>query len=154
MGLVNGINHVAFVTADLDRLAEFYKRIFDANVVVDFTEGPMRHAGIEIGPDCVLHAFEFADSEWAKPGQLMFRRGRLDHIAINASSQRAWDTIRERLISYGAADAVTDFGGMLSFFFTDPDGMEAEVCVMKEGKTWADMGTPADFQPRHPLPEA
>lgn len=27
--LVNGINNVAFVTPDIDRLADFYKRIFD-----------------------------------------------------------------------------------------------------------------------------
>ena len=30
----------------------------------------------------------------------------------------------------GAADAfVTDFGPILSLFFTDPDGLEGEVCV-------------------------
>ena len=152
--LVRGINHVAFATADLDRLISFYKRVFDADVFIDFP-GDLRHAMIEIGPDCALHAFEFPNSEWVKPGQQMFRRGRLDHLAINATSMEAWETIRDRLIAEGAAEegGTTDFGAMLSFFFTDPDGMEAEVCIMKEGQTLADTREPEGFEPRHPLPE-
>lgn len=151
--LVAGINHVAFVTTDMDRLIGFYKRVFDADVFIDFP-GDLRHAVIKIGPDCGLHAFEFPNSEWAKPGQQMFRRGRLDHLAINATSMEAWETIRDRLIGEGAADpeGTTDFGSMLSFFFTDPDGMEAEVCILKEGMTLADTREPEGFQPRHPLP--
>jgi len=34
------------------------------------------------------------------------------------------------LIARGSADEfVTDFGPVLSIFFTDPDGLECEVCV-------------------------
>jgi hypothetical protein len=33
-------------------------------------------------------------------------------------------------VELGASDGfVTDFGPVLSLFFTDPDGLEAEVCV-------------------------
>ena len=42
----------------------------------------------------------------------------------------AFEEIRRRLINRGAADDfVTDFGPVLSMFFTDPDGLEGEVCV-------------------------
>ena len=42
----------------------------------------------------------------------------------------AFDTIRDRLMACGATDGfVTDFGQVLSVFFTDPDGLEGEVCV-------------------------
>ena len=60
----------------------------------------------------------------------MFGRGRLDHMGLHAASLEAFETIRDRLIARGAADSfVTDFGPILSLFFTDPDGLEGEVCV-------------------------
>ena len=60
----------------------------------------------------------------------MFARGRLDHLALQASSIEAFDVIRDRLVERGASDGfVTDFGPVLSLFFRDPDGLEAEVCV-------------------------
>ena len=60
----------------------------------------------------------------------MFGRGRLDHLAVQAASLEAFETIRDRLMARGAADDfVTDFGPMLSLFFRDPDGLECEVCV-------------------------
>ena len=40
------------------------------------------------------------------------------------------DELRDRLTAEGASDGfVTDFGPVLSIFFTDPDGLEGEVCV-------------------------
>jgi hypothetical protein len=60
----------------------------------------------------------------------MFGRGRLDHLALQAASLDTFDTIRGRLVEKGASDGfVTDFGPVLSVFFVDPDGLEAEVCV-------------------------
>jgi len=60
----------------------------------------------------------------------MFGRGRLDHLALQAASIEAFDEIRGRLVERGASDGfVTDFGHILSLFFRDPDGLEAEVCV-------------------------
>jgi hypothetical protein len=60
----------------------------------------------------------------------MFERGRIDHIGLQAASLAAFDEIRNRLMSCGAADSfVTDFGPVLSVFFRDPDGLEGEVCV-------------------------
>jgi catechol 2,3-dioxygenase-like lactoylglutathione lyase family enzyme len=35
MALLDGIHHVATLTADLDRLIAFYGRIFDARVLLD-----------------------------------------------------------------------------------------------------------------------
>jgi hypothetical protein len=60
----------------------------------------------------------------------MFGRGRIDHLGLQAASLDAFEEIRRRLINRGAADDfVTDFGPVLSVFFTDPDGLEGEVCV-------------------------
>ena len=55
--------------------------------------------------------------------------------------------IRDRLIGCGATDGfVTDFGPILSLFFTDPDGLEGEVCVENPDRR------PGVVQPtRHPV---
>jgi hypothetical protein len=60
----------------------------------------------------------------------MFGRGRLDHIGLQAASLEAFEEARRRLMERDATDGfVTDFGPILSLFFRDPDGLEAEVCV-------------------------
>ena len=60
----------------------------------------------------------------------MFGRGRIDHLGLRASGDDSFREIRRRLVAAGASDGfVTDFGPVLSVFFIDPDGLEAEVCV-------------------------
>lgn len=85
---------------------------------------------VDIGKDRELNVFEVkGNTEWQRQTP-MFGRGRLDHIGLQAASLEAFDTIRERLIARGSTDGfVTDFGPVLSLFFVDPDGLEAEVCV-------------------------
>jgi len=129
--LTDGINHVAVLTADTDRLVAFYSEVFDA--VVD---GEMRPEGeglrltlVKLGPS-ELNVFELDGNEEATKQVPMFGRGRLDHIGIQAKDLEAFDTIRDRLMARGSSDGfVTDFGHVLSLFFVDPDGLEAEVCV-------------------------
>ncbi|GEM_PF-5542115 len=70
MNLVEGIHHLTFLTADLDRLIDFYKRVFDAAVTLDLTEGPIRHAFIKVGDTTVLHPFEIPNVQ--PPGYLCF----------------------------------------------------------------------------------
>ena len=72
------------------------------------------------------------------PGrQSIFERGRLDHFALNATSEEAFREIRRRLIAEGAhsieGGLVTDMGSMLSFSFHDPDGGWHEVMWVKPG---------------------
>jgi catechol 2,3-dioxygenase-like lactoylglutathione lyase family enzyme len=126
--LLAGINHVATVTIDLERLENFYERAFGARVVRRF-EGHERHSMIRLGPTTVLHAFERHDSPNLGSGQAIFHRGRLDHIGINAASREAFDRLRERLVHLGASDgSVTEFPMISSVHFVDPDGMELELC--------------------------
>ena len=55
-------------------------------------------------------------------------RRELGSFTFTAESIKAFDTIRERLMARGAADAfVTDFGAILSVFFRDPDGLPLEI---------------------------
>ena len=133
MTLLNDIHHLAFVTADLDRLIDFYDRVFEAQVKVELEEEGLRHAFIEVGPHTVLHPFQIPG---IKPPdeQPMFQRGRLDHFALNAASEDAFKELRRRLMAEGATNGeVTDMGALLIFTFSDPDQGSHEVVWVKPG---------------------
>jgi catechol 2,3-dioxygenase-like lactoylglutathione lyase family enzyme len=129
--LLDGVNHVALITNDTGRLHRFYGDVFGATVSADMAAGEgVRLSFVKIGPHTELNVFEVADNAEAQRQTPMFGRGRIDHLGLHASSIEAFDTIRDRLIERGATDGfVTDFGPILSLFFRDPDGLEAEVCV-------------------------
>jgi catechol 2,3-dioxygenase-like lactoylglutathione lyase family enzyme len=133
--LLDGVNHVAVLTADTDRLVRFYEEVFDATSDVGGAgaaggDGSVRLTFIHVGPHSELNVFEIEGNDEAARQTPMFGRGRLDHMGLQAASLEAFEEIRSRLIERGAADEfVTDFGPVLSLFFTDPDGLEGEVCV-------------------------
>ncbi len=146
--LLSGVNHVAILTNDTERLHAFYRDVFDATVFYDQTEGEgVRLSFVDIGPTAKLNIFEVVGNTEADRQTPMFGRGRIDHIGLEAASQEAFDTIRERLIACGATDGfVTDFGAAISVFFRDPDGLEGEVCLHNPAARPEDVkppGTPA-----------
>lgn len=129
--LLDGVNHVAILTKDTDRLHQFYREVFDATIGGDIKpQDGVRLSFIDIGEGRELNVFEIADNDEAGRQKPMFGRGRIDHLGLQAASLEAFELIRERLLARGACDGfVTDFGPALSLFFTDPDGLEGEVLV-------------------------
>lgn len=129
--LLNGVNHVAIVTKDTERLVEFYRDVFEAEVDGQVTEAEgMQLTFVRIGESAELNVFQIDGNTEADRQTPMFGRGRIDHMGLQAASIEAFEEIRRRLIARGASDEfVTDFGPILSMFFTDPDGLEGEVCV-------------------------
>ena len=130
--LLNGVNHVAILTKDTDRLVAFYREVFEAEVNEQLEEfdGAVRLTFIRIGETAELNVFQVDGNTEADRQTPMFGRGRLDHLGLQAASIDAFDQIRDRLIARGASDHfVTDFGPVLSVFFRDPDGLEGEVCI-------------------------
>ena len=132
--LLDGFNHVATLTNDAERLHAFYVEVFEAEVIPELPgppeDAPVHLSVIMIGPHSELNVFSVDGNTEADRQVPMFGRGRIDHLAVEAASLEAFETIRERLRARGAADDfVTDFGPILSVFFRDPDGLECEVCV-------------------------
>jgi catechol 2,3-dioxygenase-like lactoylglutathione lyase family enzyme len=132
--LLSGFNHVATITNDSERLHAFFREVFEAEVVRDGAEfadgrGP-RLSIIKIGPGAELNVFQIEGNTEADRQTPMFGRGRIDHLALQASSLADFEELRSRLMARGAADDfVTDFGKILSVFFRDPDGLECELVV-------------------------
>jgi len=128
--LLAGVNHVAVLTNDTDRLCRFYRAMFDATVGGETGDGDVRLTFLDVGPGIELNVFQIAGNTEADRQTPMFARGRIDHFGLQAASIDAFDEIRDRLVAAGASDGfVTDFGAILSLFFRDPDGLEGEVCV-------------------------
>lgn len=128
--LLDGFNHVAVLTGDTERFVRFYTEVFGAEAFgsIDMPMGKLTF--VRIGPHSEFNLFEVDGNTESQRQTPMFARGRLDHFGVQASSIENFDEIRARLRDRGAADDfVTDFGPVLSLFFTDPDGLECEVCV-------------------------
>ena len=140
--LLDGLDHVAVLTGDTDRLHAFYAEVFEATVAFDNKQEQLRFSIVDVGPYSELNVFELYGDHPTPPQVPMFGRGRLDHLGLQAASLDAFDEIRRRLLARGACDEfVTDFGPNLSLFFRDPDGLEAEVCVLNPD------ATPGTFNP-------
>ena len=152
--LLDGVNHVAVLTKDTDRLQAFYRDMFDATVSHDQRpEDGMRLSFIDLGPHTELNVFELTGNAEADRQTPMFGRGRLDHMGLQAASLDAFTVIRDRLIGCGATDGfVTDFGPVLSLFFTDPDGLEGEVCVENPDRQPGVVHPPGTPAARFPMP--
>lgn len=146
MRTLAGIHHLSNLTADMDRLIDFYGRVFGARVTADLTEDGLRHVFIELGPGTVLHPFQITGVEVPQDEIPMFQRGRLDHFGLNAASEEAFWEIRRRIVEAGAGDGlVTDMHAFLSVSFVDPDGAGHEVMWVKPGVAAADMRKRTDW---------
>jgi len=146
--LLDGVNHIALLTRDMDRFIRFYQEAFDATVVHD-NRNHAGHVGermviMAIGGQSAFNVFEVPGNTQAHVQTPMFGRGRLDHFGLNARSRETFEQARIRLMHLGASDGtITDFGSALSVFFRDPDGLEAEVVWNKDPETRAAASRPA-----------
>jgi catechol 2,3-dioxygenase-like lactoylglutathione lyase family enzyme len=132
MSQVTGLNHVAVVTADLDRFVSFYTRMFGMEEVFRERLPGLAHAILRIADgSCWLHPAEIPGNEHAAAIPEMFSRGHLDHIALTAQSSESFEALRGRLVEAGASDgAVEDLGAFQSLWFQDPDGMRGELILL------------------------
>src|SRR5579862_2080966 len=117
--LLDGVNHIALLTADMERFIRFYTEAFDAKVVRDMKD----HCGnpgermvvMTLGGPSAFNVFQVPGNTQASVQTPMYGRGRLDHFGLNARSREALDEARQRLMKLGASDGtITDFGSALS----------------------------------------
>lgn len=133
MPSATGINHIAFLSSDLDRTVAFYREVFDAAVVheVQARDDHPRMQVIDIGGGAFLNVFEVPAEAIVGERNAIGRRGAIDHFGFAVASPVELDQVRRRLVAAGASD-VSEARAVglneLSVFFRDPDGMELEVC--------------------------
>ena len=95
--LLDGVNHVAVLTRDTERLWRFYSDVFDAPPArtIEQQAGFMVSL-IDIGDGRELNVFEIDGNDEAQRQTPIFGRGRLDHMGLQAASLEAFEEIRDR----------------------------------------------------------
>ncbi len=131
MSITSGFNHVATLTADLDRLIEFYRNAFGAEVTSETParDDHRRMAIIDLGGGAALNVFEVSADEIIGERTSLAHRGAIDHFGLAVDSLATLTSVRERLVAAGAhVGEIQMLGSEWSLFFRDIDGMELEVC--------------------------
>jgi catechol 2,3-dioxygenase-like lactoylglutathione lyase family enzyme len=131
--ITTGFNHVATLTADMDRLVEFYVNAFDAKVTFEMEakDDHPRMVILDLGADAALNVFEAPVEEIIGERRRQGGRGAIDHFALAVDSLATLEQMRDRLVSAGAeVGEIQQLGRDWSLFFRDPDGMELEVCAL------------------------
>jgi len=123
-----GFHHVSVVTTDLERLADFYREVFDAPVVLESSDDSgLRSSVIDVGGGGFLHAHE-ALGRSPLAGRPRYERGPVDHVALHAPTREVFLEYRRRAMEAGATDGrVRDFGAAWELKFRDPDGTEGDL---------------------------
>jgi catechol 2,3-dioxygenase-like lactoylglutathione lyase family enzyme len=137
MPVTSGLNHVATLTTDLDRLVRFYQDAFGAELIFEMEakEDHPRMAILDLGGGAALNVFEVASrDEIVGEQRRQGGRGAIDHFALAVDSLQTLEKTRERLAELGAdIGEIQQLGAEWSLFFRDIDGMELEVCAHGAG---------------------
>lgn len=136
MPITTGFNHVATLTADLDRTVAFYREAFDATVLAEIplADDHPRMIVLDLGGGAALNAFEVDAASIVGERRRQGGRGAIDHYGLAVDSLATLRSLPERLAAAGAQEVGTieQLGPGWSLFFRDPDGMELEVCAPPE----------------------
>ena len=130
MPISKGFNHVATLSTDLDRHAEWWGKVFGATVSFS-----MEKAGdhprmfiLDVGGGAALNVFEVSEEEIIGERRRQGGRGAIDHFAIAVDTREELEAVKQRLIDVGAdIGEIQQLGPEWSLFFRDVDGMELEV---------------------------
>jgi catechol 2,3-dioxygenase-like lactoylglutathione lyase family enzyme len=132
MPLTSGFNHVATVTADLDRVISFYQTAFDAEMIFEMaaTDDHPRMAILDLGAGSALNIIEQPADTIVGDRTRSGSRGPIDHYGLAVASRDMLEEMSDRLVAAGAdIGDIHRLGDIWSLFFRDPDGMELEVCA-------------------------
>jgi catechol 2,3-dioxygenase-like lactoylglutathione lyase family enzyme len=133
MPITRGFNHVATLTTDLDRFADWYGRVFGATVTfkMDATPDHPKMYILDLGGGAALNVFEAPADEIIGQQRTAGARGAIDHFGLAVDSLATLEAVKARLVDAGAdIGEIQQLGGsMWSLFFRDVDGMELEVCA-------------------------
>ncbi len=136
MPITTGFNHVATLTADMDRTVRFYEQAFDAVVVFELarTDDHPWMKIVDVGGGAALNVFEVPAETIIGERRRQGARGAVDHFAFAVDSLDTLELVRDRLLAAHADEvgAIQRLGSEWSLFFRDPDGMELEVCCPVE----------------------
>lgn len=132
MPISKGFNHVATLSTDLDRHAEWWGKVFGATVTfqMEKQDDHPRMFILDVGGGAALNVFEVTQEEIIGERRRQGGRGAIDHFAIAVDTRDELEAVKQRLVDAGAdIGDIQQLGSEWSLFFRDIDGMELEVCA-------------------------
>jgi catechol 2,3-dioxygenase-like lactoylglutathione lyase family enzyme len=134
--LLQGINHVALASPDVDTTASFYAELFGLEIT-DITEpgGSYRNMLLFFPNGSFVQVLDAADAPPVVAPEAGPHTGRyldgapLDHFSLFAADIGALEELRDRLVERGVSDGqISDIAGLVrNLSFTDPDGRVVDV---------------------------
>ena len=132
MPISKGFNHVATLSTDLDRHAEWWSKVFGATVsfTMEKQDDHPRMFILDVGGGAALNVFEVTEDEIIGERRRQGGRGAIDDFASAVDSREELEAVKQWLVDVGAdIGDIQQLGPEWSLFFRDVDGMELEVCA-------------------------
>jgi catechol 2,3-dioxygenase-like lactoylglutathione lyase family enzyme len=127
---LRGINHLAFITADLEKTIRFYRDLLDMELRAGIGHDGYRHYFLECGGAQVA----FFEYEGAVPMRRKFHGTPttlplgFDHVSFTVESCEALFAYKDRLEAAGVeVTGAVDHGTIWSIYFFDPNEIPLEV---------------------------
>lgn len=131
MPITTGFNHVATLTADMDKIVKFYTDAFGARTTfeIEARDDHPRMVILDLGGGAALNVVEVPPEDIIGDRRRQGGRGPIDHFGLAVDSLETLEATRDRLRELGAdTGEIQQLGSEWSLFFRDPDGLELEVC--------------------------
>ncbi len=128
--LLTGINHLAFITEDMEKTIRFYRDLLGMELHAGIGHGGYRHYFFRCGNTQVA----FFEYEGASPMERKFHGSptRLplgfDHVSFTTASRAELFELKDRLTAAGCeVSGAVDHGIIWSIYFFDPNNIPLEV---------------------------
>lgn len=128
---LTGINHLAFITPDLEKTIRFYRDLLGLELSAGIGHDGYRHYFFKIGPYDHIAFFEYEGAsimERKFPGNRTSKPLGFDHVSLNVESAEELLAFKHKLEAAGIdVHGVVDHGIMLSIYFYDPNNIPLEI---------------------------
>ena len=127
---IAGINHLAFITQDMEKTIRFYRDLLDMELAAGIGHDGYRHYFFRFG-EAQIAFFEY---EGAKPMERKFHGVKselplgFDHVSLTVGSREALFHFKDKLEAAGfEVTGAVDHGTIWSIYFFDPNNIPLEI---------------------------
>ena len=151
----NGVNHLAFVTGDMDMTIRYWRDLLGMRLVAGLGDGAYRHYFFELSPTDMVAFFEWPDvrkvdvKDHGVPVKGPFA---FDHVSFGVENEEDLWALKDKMEAAGFwVSEVIDHGFIYSIYTFDPNNIPIEFSVAVRNIDLRDIPRMAD---RHPSPAA
>jgi catechol 2,3-dioxygenase-like lactoylglutathione lyase family enzyme len=128
--LIQGLNHLAFITDDMIKTVRFYRDLLGMKLQAGVGHDGFRHYFFQMGTGQVAF-FEYEGASPMKKDKFHGERTSepigFDHVSFTVESKEALFALKDKLEAAGfEVDGAVDHGTMWSIYFFDPNNIPLE----------------------------